>query len=46
MEITQVIEQLKAQLAETEADAQRLRTAIEALEGSVESAPAPTRASP
>ena len=39
MEITQVIEQLRAQLAETEADAQRLRTAIEALEGSVESRP-------
>ncbi|MFZ0385286.1 MAG: hypothetical protein WAL22_06475 [Solirubrobacteraceae bacterium] len=37
MEITQVIDQLKAQLAETEANAQRLRTAIEALEGSVES---------
>jgi hypothetical protein len=37
MEITQVIAQLKAQLAETEANAQRLRTAIEALEGSVES---------
>ena len=44
MEIKQVIEQLRAQLAETEADAQRLRTAIEALEGSVESAPTPTRA--
>jgi hypothetical protein len=37
MEITQVIDQLKAQLAETEANAQRLRTAIDALEGSVES---------
>jgi hypothetical protein len=48
MEITQVIEQLKAQLAETEADAQRLRTAIEALAGTVESspAPAPVRRSP
>jgi hypothetical protein len=44
MEITQVIAQLRAQLAETEADAQRLRTAIEALEGTVESSPAPTRA--
>jgi predicted Rossmann fold nucleotide-binding protein DprA/Smf involved in DNA uptake len=44
MEITQVIEQLKAQLAETEADAQRLRTAIEALEGSVATSPAPARA--
>jgi predicted Rossmann fold nucleotide-binding protein DprA/Smf involved in DNA uptake len=44
MEISQVIEQLRAQLAETEADAQRLRTAIEALEGSVESRPAPARA--
>jgi predicted Rossmann fold nucleotide-binding protein DprA/Smf involved in DNA uptake len=44
MEISQVIEQLKAQLAETEADAQRLRTAIEALEGSVASSPAPPRA--
>ncbi len=44
MEITQVIEQLKAQLAETEADAQRLRTAIEALAGTVESSPAPSRA--
>jgi len=33
MEMTQVIDQLRAQLAETEADAQRLRTAIEALEG-------------
>jgi len=43
MEITQVIEQLRAQLTETEADAQRLRTAIEALEGSVESTPAPAR---
>jgi predicted Rossmann fold nucleotide-binding protein DprA/Smf involved in DNA uptake len=43
MEITQVIEQLKAQLAETEADAQRLRTAIEALAGTVESSPAPAR---
>jgi hypothetical protein len=37
MEITQVIDQLKGQLAETEANAQRLRTAIEALQGSVES---------
>jgi hypothetical protein len=37
MEITQVIDQLRVQLAETEANAQRLRTAIEALEGSVES---------
>jgi hypothetical protein len=37
MEITQVIDQLRAQLTETEANAQRLRTAIEALEGSVES---------
>jgi hypothetical protein len=37
MEITQVIDQLKEQLAETEANAQRLRTAIEALQGSVES---------
>jgi hypothetical protein len=48
MEITQVIGQLKGQLAETEADAQRLRTAIAALEGSVASsdAPAPTRRSP
>jgi predicted Rossmann fold nucleotide-binding protein DprA/Smf involved in DNA uptake len=48
MEITQVIEQLKSQLAETEADAQRLRTAIEALAGTVEStpAPAPSRRSP
>jgi predicted Rossmann fold nucleotide-binding protein DprA/Smf involved in DNA uptake len=44
MEITQVIEQLQAQLAETEADAQRLRTAIAALEGTVESSPAPSRA--
>ena len=44
MEISQVIEQLKAQLAETEADAQRLRTAIEALAGTVESAPAPATA--
>jgi hypothetical protein len=44
MEITQVIEQLRTQLAETEADAQRLRTAVEALEGSVESTPAPARA--
>jgi hypothetical protein len=44
MEISQVIAQLKAQLAETEADAQRLRTAIEALEGTVESSPAPSRA--
>ena len=43
MEITQVIEQLKAQLAETEADAQRLRTAIEALAGTVDSSPAPAR---
>jgi predicted Rossmann fold nucleotide-binding protein DprA/Smf involved in DNA uptake len=43
MDITQVIEQLQAQLAETEADAQRLRTAIAALEGSVESTPAPSR---
>ena len=43
MEISQVIEQLRAQLSETEADAQRLRTAIEALEGSVESSPAPPR---
>jgi predicted HTH transcriptional regulator len=43
MEITQVIAQLQAQLAETEADAQRLRTAIEALEGSVASSPAPPR---
>jgi predicted Rossmann fold nucleotide-binding protein DprA/Smf involved in DNA uptake len=43
MEITQVIEQLQAQLAETEADAQRLRTAIAALEGTVESTPAPSR---
>jgi hypothetical protein len=43
MEITQVIEQLRAQLAETEADAQRLRTAIEALEGSVETSDAPPR---
>jgi hypothetical protein len=34
MEMTQVVDQLRAQLAETEADAQRLRTAIEALEGS------------
>ena len=34
MEMTQVIDQLRSQLAETEADAQRLRTAIEALEGS------------
>jgi hypothetical protein len=33
MEMTQVVDQLRAQLAETEADAQRLRTAIEALEG-------------
>jgi hypothetical protein len=38
MELTQVIDQLRAQLAETEANAQRLRTAIEALEGSAESA--------
>jgi hypothetical protein len=44
MEITQVIEQLKGQLAETEADAQRLRTAIAALEGSVASSDAPARA--
>jgi predicted HTH transcriptional regulator len=45
MDITQVIEQLQAQLAETEADAQRLRTAIAALQGSVESTstPAPSR---
>jgi hypothetical protein len=43
MEITQVIDQLRAQLTETEADAQRLRTAIEALEGSV-ATPAPARA--
>jgi hypothetical protein len=43
MEITQVIEQLQVQLAETEADAQRLRTAIAALEGTVESTPAPSR---
>lgn len=43
MDITQVIEQLKAQLAETEANAQRLRTAIEALEGSVATSPAPAR---
>jgi hypothetical protein len=41
MEITQVIDQLRAQLAETEANAQRLRTAIEALEGSAETAAAP-----
>ncbi len=34
MEMTQVIDQLRAQLTETEANAQRLRTAIEALEGS------------
>jgi len=34
MEMTQVIDQLRAQLAETEANAQRLRTAIEALQGS------------
>jgi hypothetical protein len=34
MEMTQVVDQLRAQLAETEANAQRLRTAIEALEGS------------
>ena len=40
MDISQVIEQLQTQLAETEADAQRLRTAIAALEGSVESTPA------
>ena len=45
MDITQVIEQLQAQLAETEADAQRLRTAIEALAGTVESSPAPATAS-
>ena len=44
MEITQVIEQLQVQLTETEADAQRLRTAIAALEGSVETTPAPSRA--
>jgi predicted Rossmann fold nucleotide-binding protein DprA/Smf involved in DNA uptake len=43
MDITQVIEQLQAQLAETEADAQRLRTAIAALEGSAASTPAPSR---
>jgi predicted Rossmann fold nucleotide-binding protein DprA/Smf involved in DNA uptake len=43
MDITQVIEQLQAQLAETEADAQRLRTAIAALQGSAESTPAPSR---
>ncbi len=41
MEITQVIEQLQTQLTETEADAERLRTAIAALEGSVGSSPAP-----
>ena len=41
MEITQVIDQLRAQLAETEANAQRLRTAIGALEGSAETAAAP-----
>jgi hypothetical protein len=44
MDITQVIEQLRTQLAETEADAQRLRTAIEALEGSVETSATPPRA--
>jgi hypothetical protein len=46
MEIKQVIEQLRTQLTETEADAQRLRTAIEALEGSVESSAAPARGRP
>jgi len=44
MEITQVIEQLKTQLGETEADAQRLRTAIAALEGSVATSETPARA--
>jgi hypothetical protein len=46
MEMNQVIDQLRAQLAETEADAQRLRTAIEALEGASKPAAASTSVQP